>query len=260
MSSSRRSRSHDSTDAGNLGNNLYVTGLSTRVTKKELEKHFSAEGEVIDAHLVTDPWTREPRGFGFVTMSTVEEADSCIKYLNRSILEGRVITVEKNKVLCHTAGKEAEGTDTHTGQKCVIGLEAGPQATLPTAGVGLPPLRGRDLIPHITAAAGHATLLREITPTLRITAVAVTSPLVIVGHQSVGRIDHTLHITADTVLATAVLQFAGRIDTILHIMFGLDTILHVILDLDLDHILPVAALSHLSTCVGIAQFLAALQG
>jgi len=50
---------------------------------------------VIDVHLVVDPWTRESRGFGFVTMETVEEADRCVKHLNRSVLEGRVITVEK---------------------------------------------------------------------------------------------------------------------------------------------------------------------
>lgn len=50
---------------------------------------------MIDVHLVTDPWTRESRGFGFVTMASVEEADRCIKYLDRSVLEGRVITVEK---------------------------------------------------------------------------------------------------------------------------------------------------------------------
>nr|DAD28410.1 TPA_asm: hypothetical protein HUJ06_029878 [Nelumbo nucifera] len=93
-----RSRSHDSSEVENPGNNLYVTGLSPRITKKELEKHFTSEGgTVIDVHLVVDPWTRESRGFGFVTMSTVEEADRCIKYLNRSVLEGRVITVEKAK-------------------------------------------------------------------------------------------------------------------------------------------------------------------
>ena len=46
---------------------------------------------------MNDPWTRESRGFGFVTMSNVEEADRCIKYLDRSVLEGRVITVEKVK-------------------------------------------------------------------------------------------------------------------------------------------------------------------
>ncbi|CBI16010.3 unnamed protein product, partial [Vitis vinifera] len=90
-----RSRSRESSEVENPGNNLYVTGLSTRVTKRELEKHFASEGSVADVHLVTDPWTRESRGFGFVTMSTVEEANRCIKYLDRSVLEGRVITVEK---------------------------------------------------------------------------------------------------------------------------------------------------------------------
>ena len=50
---------------------------------------------MIDASVVQDPWTKESRGFGFVTMATVKEADRCIKYLDRSVLEGRVITVEK---------------------------------------------------------------------------------------------------------------------------------------------------------------------
>eukprot|EP00268_Persea_americana_P009808 TRINITY_DN13931_c0_g1_i11.p2 TRINITY_DN13931_c0_g1~~TRINITY_DN13931_c0_g1_i11.p2 ORF type:complete len:118 (-),score=15.88 TRINITY_DN13931_c0_g1_i11:1078-1431(-) len=91
-----RSRSYDSSNVDNPGNNLYVTGLSSRVTTRDLEKHFSSEGgKVADIHLVTDPWTRESRGFGFVTMETVVDANRCIKYLDRSVLEGRVITVEK---------------------------------------------------------------------------------------------------------------------------------------------------------------------
>ncbi|CAM0872414.1 unnamed protein product [Alopecurus aequalis] len=92
-----RSRSVDSSDVENPGNNLYVTGLSSRITDRDLEKHFSTEGEVIDASIVLDPWTRESRGFGFVTMATLKEAERCIKYLDRSVLEGRVITVEKAK-------------------------------------------------------------------------------------------------------------------------------------------------------------------
>ncbi|XP_058198929.1 serine/arginine-rich splicing factor SR45a isoform X3 [Rhododendron vialii] len=93
---SKSSRSRDAS-IENPGNNLYVTGLSARVSKRDLEKHFSNEGKVEDIHLVIDPWTRETRGFGFVTMSTVEEADRCVKYLDRSVLEGRVITVERAK-------------------------------------------------------------------------------------------------------------------------------------------------------------------
>ncbi|GJV41094.1 serine/arginine-rich splicing factor SR45A isoform X2 [Tanacetum coccineum] len=87
--------SYDGSDIENPGNNLYVTGLSARVTRRDLEKHFSAEGKVEDIHLVMDPRTRESRGFGFVSMSNVKEADRCIKYLDGSVLEGRVITVEK---------------------------------------------------------------------------------------------------------------------------------------------------------------------
>ncbi|XWS61749.1 hypothetical protein CRYUN_Cryun07bG0152400 [Craigia yunnanensis] len=92
-----RSRSRDFQDASNPGNNLYVTGLSTRVTTSELEKYFGNEGKVMECNLVKDPRTRESRGFAFVTMETVEGADRCIKYLNRSVLEGRLITVEKAK-------------------------------------------------------------------------------------------------------------------------------------------------------------------
>ncbi|XP_015571813.1 serine/arginine-rich splicing factor SR45a isoform X2 [Ricinus communis] len=96
LSRSRRSRSRSrSVDAANPGNNLYVTGLSTRVTTGDLEKYFGKEGKVLECHLVTDPRTRESRGFAFVTMETLEDAERCVKYLNRSVLEGRLITVEK---------------------------------------------------------------------------------------------------------------------------------------------------------------------
>ncbi|KAL3676847.1 hypothetical protein R1sor_026795 [Riccia sorocarpa] len=88
-------------DALNPGNNLYVTGLSTRVNEKDLEEHFSREGKVLECRLVLDPRTRESRGFGFVTMEHLEDAERCIKYLNRSTLEGRMITVEKNYDVPH---------------------------------------------------------------------------------------------------------------------------------------------------------------
>ncbi|VFQ68039.1 unnamed protein product [Cuscuta campestris] len=90
-----RSRSRETEEPVNPGNNLYVTGLSTRVTNSDLEKFFSSEGKVIECSLVTDPRTKESRGFGFVTMETNEDADRCVKHLNRSVLEGRLVTVEK---------------------------------------------------------------------------------------------------------------------------------------------------------------------
>ncbi|KAJ8492914.1 hypothetical protein OPV22_014635 [Ensete ventricosum] len=92
-----RSRSQEFRNSSNPGNNLYVTGLSTRVSSSDLEKYFSKEGKVSECHVIVDPRTRESRGFGFVTMETVEGAERCVKYLNRSVLEGRLITVEKAK-------------------------------------------------------------------------------------------------------------------------------------------------------------------
>ncbi|CAL4966347.1 unnamed protein product [Urochloa decumbens] len=95
-----RSRSHErEEEAVNHGNTLYVTGLSSRVTERDIKDYFSKEGRVVGCHVVLEPHTRVSRGFAFVTMDTVEEADRCIKYLNNSEMEGRNITVEK-KILC----------------------------------------------------------------------------------------------------------------------------------------------------------------
>ncbi|KAL9274598.1 Serine/arginine-rich splicing factor SR45a-like protein [Drosera capensis] len=87
-------RNREST-AENPGNDLYVTGLSACITKRDLMELFSNEGKVVDVHLVTDPWSREYRRFGFVTMSSSDEAERCIKNLDSSVFEGRIITVEK---------------------------------------------------------------------------------------------------------------------------------------------------------------------
>lgn len=45
-----------------------------------------------------EPRTRVSRGFAFVTMDSVKDAERCIKYLNQSVLEGRYITVERVKI------------------------------------------------------------------------------------------------------------------------------------------------------------------
>ncbi|XP_024004395.1 serine/arginine-rich splicing factor SR45a-like, partial [Eutrema salsugineum] len=92
-----RSRSRGRSEIENPGTTLYVTGLSTRVTENDLETHFSKEGKVASCFLVTEPRTRVSRGFAFVTMDSLKDAERCIKYLNQSVLEGRYITVEKSR-------------------------------------------------------------------------------------------------------------------------------------------------------------------
>ncbi|CAE6157166.1 unnamed protein product [Arabidopsis arenosa] len=92
-----RSRSRGRSEVENPGTTLYVTGLSTRVTDKDLEAHFAKEGKVASCFLVMEPRTRVSRGFAFVTMDSVKDAERCIKYLNQSVLEGRYITVERSR-------------------------------------------------------------------------------------------------------------------------------------------------------------------
>ncbi|XAR73725.1 hypothetical protein NMG60_11007796 [Bertholletia excelsa] len=92
-----RSRSHGRSETSNPGNTLYVTGLSTRVTERELEDHFSKEGKVASCFLVVEPRTRASRGFAFITMDSVEDANRCIKRLHQSVLDGRCITVERSR-------------------------------------------------------------------------------------------------------------------------------------------------------------------
>ncbi|KAG8871884.1 hypothetical protein FRB97_008238 [Tulasnella sp. 331] len=79
----------------NPGNNLHVSGLSSKVDNKDLELLFGKYGKVDKAAVMYDPHTRESRGFGFVTMETAPEADACIANLNATELKGRTMTVEK---------------------------------------------------------------------------------------------------------------------------------------------------------------------
>ena len=76
-----------------MNKRLYVGGLPYSVTDEELEQVFSAHGTVESARVITDKYTDSSRGFGFVEMSTVEEAEKAIEGLNGSELGGRSLTV-----------------------------------------------------------------------------------------------------------------------------------------------------------------------
>jgi len=79
----------------NPGNNLHVSGLSSRVDTRDLEAAFAKIGRVKKASVMYDPHTRESRGFGFVTMESLEEAEAAITALNATDLMGKAMTVEK---------------------------------------------------------------------------------------------------------------------------------------------------------------------
>lgn len=74
-------------------NKLYVGNLSFNTTENDLHDAFQAHGTVVEANLMMDRDSGRPRGFGFVTMSTDEEAQKAIQALNGASLDGRPLTV-----------------------------------------------------------------------------------------------------------------------------------------------------------------------
>ena len=77
--------------------NIYVGNLSFDVTKEELKDVFSKFGEVSSVNLITDKFSGQSKGFGFVEMPNHSQANEAIKALNESALKGRNIKVNPAK-------------------------------------------------------------------------------------------------------------------------------------------------------------------
>jgi RNA recognition motif-containing protein len=80
-----------------MNKKLYVGGLPFSVTEGQLRELFQSHGTVESAVVVTDRYTDRSRGFGFVEMSTQQEAELAIQALNGTMLEGRNLTVNVSK-------------------------------------------------------------------------------------------------------------------------------------------------------------------
>ncbi|XP_051893583.1 scaffold attachment factor B1 isoform X5 [Pristis pectinata] len=92
-----KGRSGSTTISDSAGKNLWVSGLSSATRATDLKNLFSKYGKVVGAKVVTNARSPGARCYGFVTMSTSEEATKCIGNLHRTELHGRMISVEKAK-------------------------------------------------------------------------------------------------------------------------------------------------------------------
>jgi RNA recognition motif-containing protein len=81
-----------------VGNLLFDT------TEDDLNDAFAAHGTVTEINLMMDRETGHPRGFGFVTMSSTEEANKAIEALNGRDMDGRALTVNVAKPREERAG------------------------------------------------------------------------------------------------------------------------------------------------------------
>jgi RNA recognition motif-containing protein len=87
-----------------MGSKLYVGGLPYSVTEGRLEEVFAAHGTVQSAKVISDKFTGQSRGFGFVEMGSSDEAQKAIAALNGTQLDGRTLVVNEAKPMENRGG------------------------------------------------------------------------------------------------------------------------------------------------------------
>ena len=78
-----------------MSTKLYVGNLAFGITSEDLQEHFAQAGTVESAKVVEDRDTGRSRGFGFVEMSSAEEAQAAIEQFNGQDYEGRNLVVNE---------------------------------------------------------------------------------------------------------------------------------------------------------------------
>lgn len=75
--------------------NMYIGNLAFTVTEDDLKDLFTPYGEIVSVNIITDKFSRQPKGFAFIEMPSNSEADKAIKALNGSELKGKNIKVNQ---------------------------------------------------------------------------------------------------------------------------------------------------------------------
>ena len=75
--------------------NIYVGNLPREATEEDLREAFAAFGQVTSAKIITDKFSGESRGFGFVEMPANAEGQAAIAGMNGKELKGRTLTVSE---------------------------------------------------------------------------------------------------------------------------------------------------------------------
>ncbi len=78
-----------------MSKRIYVGGLPFKTTEEEMNSLFATYGAVTSAKLITDKYSGQSRGFGFVEMPNDEEAIAAMEKLNGSDFGGRKLTINE---------------------------------------------------------------------------------------------------------------------------------------------------------------------
>jgi RNA recognition motif-containing protein len=80
-----------------MGNKLYVGNLSFKTSEEDLRELFAQAGEIASVKIITDTYSGQSRGFGFVEMATDEAAQKAISMFNGKDFMERALTVNEAK-------------------------------------------------------------------------------------------------------------------------------------------------------------------
>jgi RNA recognition motif-containing protein len=78
-----------------MATKLYVGGLPYATSEDQLKDHFAQAGNVTSATIIMDKMTGRSKGFGFVEMSSEDEAQNAIQMFDKKEFEGRTLTVNE---------------------------------------------------------------------------------------------------------------------------------------------------------------------
>lgn len=80
-----------------MAKKLYVGGLSYQTTEDTLGAAFAQAGTVVSVIIIKDKFSGQSKGFGFVEMTSDEEATKAIQLLDGKELDGRTLKVNEAK-------------------------------------------------------------------------------------------------------------------------------------------------------------------
>lgn len=95
-----------------MSTKLFVGGLAWATTDATLQDAFAQVGTVVSARVITDKYSGKSRGFGFVEMSTEEEAKAAVEKLNGTELDGRKIVVNEARPQAPRDGDSPQSENT----------------------------------------------------------------------------------------------------------------------------------------------------
>ena len=101
--------------------NIYVGNLAPEVTEEELKQEFAAFGEVTSASIIKDKYSGQPKGFGFVEMTSRTEGQTAISSLKGKTVKDRTIEVSEARPRSERGSYRDQRTGSYHGRSSSFG-------------------------------------------------------------------------------------------------------------------------------------------